>query len=141
MKQLLAILLLTIPTLFFISSCDKEEDKVYDYEIMIMSPNNLDKNVGDSIHLHINFESKTMEPVHHIKVRIYNESTGVEVYNAPSEAHVHEMDGYIEHHADFFLNNDNGVDADSDWILEARVWGHDAGAEEVMDTLKFHVHP
>lgn len=33
------------------------------------------------------------------------------------------------------------VDAHTDWIVEAKAWGHEAGAAEGMETIEFHVHP
>ncbi|MFT5168360.1 MAG: hypothetical protein ACI8P3_003603, partial [Saprospiraceae bacterium] len=30
---------------------------------------------------------------------------------------------------------------DTDWILEAKVWGHEGGVGEVMESIEFHVHP
>ena len=51
------------------------------------------------------------------------------------------MSGTYSYHGDFILSNDNGVEAHSDWVLEAKVWGHGAGEQEVMESIEFHVHP
>ena len=112
-----------------------------EYHVHIMSPNTDDKHVGDTIHIHVNFDSHTMETVHHVKVRIYNKADMTEIYNMPSTAHVHETDGEYEFHDDFILSDANGVNGHTDWILEAKVWGHMAGEHEVIETREFHVHP
>ncbi len=112
------------------------------YKVHIHSPSTDDKNVGDMIHIHTDFESESGEAVHHIKVRIYNAvDNSIEIYNQPDVAHVHETDGMLEFHDDFMLTNANGVDAHTDWILEAKVWGHEAEEGEVIQTIQFHVHP
>jgi len=130
------------------TACDRDEDHVhddvtseFDYRISINSPSVEAKNLQDSIHLHIDFVSDKNETVHHVNVRIYNKNNEVEVYNAPGEAHVHESSGTFSWHDDFILTETNGILEHSDWILEAKVWGHSSGLEEVIESIEFHVHP
>jgi len=112
------------------------------YAIGIMSPNTEDKKVGDDIHLHVNFDEMDMETIHHVNVRIYQkDDSSVEIYNGPVEAHVHEESGHYEVHADLALTEANGVNAHTDWIVEAKAWGHDAGLGEKVESIEFHVHP
>ena len=111
-----------------------------EYSISINSPNTEDKRVNEDIHVHTVFESATSATIHHVNIRIYNKDTNEEIYNAPSEAHVHEESGTFELHDDISLTNANGVEGHTDWILEAKVWGHEAGAGEVVETIEFHVH-
>lgn len=132
----------------FITSCDREEDhehnnetSEFDYRISINSPSTEEKNLGDTIHLHVDFISDKNATVHHANVRIFSKSSGVEVYNAPGEAHVHEQSGVFSWHDDFELTEANGILEHSDWILEAKVWGHSSGMEEVVESIEFHVHP
>jgi len=135
----LSVLLLCGLTVF--TSCDKDDDEGDDttpeYSIMIMQPSTDDKMAGDSIHIHVEFSEANSKTIHHAKVRIYNKADNTEIYSGPSEAHVHEESGAYGYHDDFILN----VDAHTDWILEAKVWGHEAGAAEVVETIEFHVHP
>jgi len=111
------------------------------YSTKINSPDVSDKKVGDNIHIHVDFESAVNSTVHHVNVRIYNKDDGTEIYNAPGDAHVHEESGKYEWHDDFELIEANGVSAHSDWILEAKVWGHEAGMGEIVEMIEFHVHP
>jgi len=137
----LSVLLLCGLTVF--TSCDKDDDEdghtddVPEYSIMIMQPTEEDKMAGDSIHIHVEFTEASNKTIHHAKVRIYNKEDNTEVYSGPSEAHVHEESGSYGYHDDFKLD----VDGHTDWILEAKVWGHEAGAAEVIQTAEFHVHP
>lgn len=128
-----------------ILSCKKQEDDSmatkYDYHAHITSPNTDDKHLDDNIHIRVNFESHTGETVHHVNVRIYNKATSAEVYNQPTDAHVHETSGEYVFEDDFVLSEANGISAHTDWILEARVWGHEANEEEVQEQIEFHVHP
>ena len=110
-----------------------------EYLATIMQPTSGEKTFGESMHIHVNFESQTNQTVHHIKVRIYNKADGTEIYNGPSDAHVHETDGYIEYHDDFMLNADNGLSVGTEWVLEAKVWGHEAGLAEVIQMTEFSV--
>ena len=129
---------------FLITACGDDESPTttdFDYHVHIHSPNADNKHVGDTIHIHVEFESHTGETVHHAKVRIYNKAENTEIYNKPDAAHVHETDGVYEWHDDFILSNANGVNEHTDWVLEAKVWGHEAGAGEEMKTVEFHVHP
>ena len=137
------ILLLASCTIFVSSCKDDDDDHDHDtdatlvYHARIMSPDTTDKNVGDTLHLHVVFEEHNMETVHHVNFRIYedgNESN--ELYNGPSEAHVHQAEKF-ELHDDITLD----VAEHSDWIMEAKIWGHTAGEHEVIETKKFHVHP
>lgn len=124
-----------------ISSCDKGSTPIdYDYHAHIHSPNTDDKHVGDTIHIHVDFESHTGEAVEHVKVRVYNKDDGTEIYNMPTDIHVHSENGSYEHHDDLVLSAANGVDSHTDWILEAKVWAEEAGTE-VTETIEFHVHP
>lgn len=121
---------------------DHDEEMVDpNYSISIMSPNTADKHIGDTVHLHVNFKSESSKTVHNVNVKIYNKSTNTEVYNKPATAHVHETDGLYELHDNFVLSNENGIEAHTDWVLKAKVWGHDAGKHEVEKTIEFHVHP
>lgn len=127
-----------------IIGCDDDDGPVadpLDYSIMIHAPNTDDKHVNDTMHVHVDFASGTNETIHHVKVRIYNKEDGTEIYNAPSDAHVHTQ-GMYSYHDDIILSEINGVNAHTDWILEAKVWGHDAGVGELIaPDLEFHVHP
>jgi len=106
------------------------------YTVQIMSPNADDKMVGDSIHIHVNFDEANQETIHHVKVTITNKADSTVLYTGPSAAHVHEETGHYEYHDDVALN----VDAGTEWILEAKVWGHEAGLAEVAETVEFKVN-
>ena len=124
------------------SACDDDDsemtmDMMPDYQASIIAPNADDKKVGDKINIEVVFEDKNGGTVHHAKVRIVNEADGTEIYNAPDAAHVHETSGKYTFTDELTLD----VNGHSDWMLIAKVWGHDAGAHELSDTLHFHVHP
>ena len=140
MNKLLYIMILSV-SVFMYSCSDDENDSVFDYSVSIMSPDTDAKMQGDTIHIHVEFESGTNETVHHVNVRIYNADDESVIYNAPDPAHVHETSGSYGYHDDFVLSQANGVEGHTDWVLEAKVWGHEAGVEEVVETIEFHVHP
>lgn len=129
--------------LIFLSSCggDEEPALVFDYSNVVNSPDSSDKNVDDTIDISVDFESATGETIHHVNVRIYNVSTNEEIYNMPTDAHVHDASGKYSYTDSFLLSNENGVMAHSDWMLETKVWGHQAGSEEIIQSIPFHVHP
>ena len=132
-----------------IASCGGD-DIDYGYQATIMSPSVDDKNVGDSIHIHVNFESTTGEVVHNVAVKIYDVMDHLNIiYDYHSHVHSSTL---FEHHADVVLDAATGVIAHTDWILEAKVYGpeeegeeheHGEEAEEhtVIETIQFHVHP
>lgn len=127
-------------------ACDKDEpghsDDMPEYHAHINSPNTDDKHVGDTIHIHVDFEEHDGLTVHHVNVKIYNEDDPtIVVFDEPTDAHIHEESGKHELHADLILDDNAGVTGHSNWILEAKVWGHEAGMAEVTETIKFHVHP
>ena len=139
MKNLILLFTL-IGAISFVACNDDDngtDEMMPDYHAHIMSPTTDDKNVGDTIHIHVDFEDHNGGTVHHVNVRIYNKATGDEIYNAPADAHVHDESGAYEFHDDVLLD----VDAHSDWILEAKIWGHEAGEHEEMESIEFHVHP
>ncbi len=149
MKRLFQNLLLitAVFSITFLISCNDDEGTIteeptdFDYHAHIMSPNADTKNVGDNIHIHVNFESHTGEVVHHVQVTIYSKSDNTVIYTGLSDAHVHAMNGSYEFHDDFVLSDAVGVTGHSDWVLEAKVWGHEAGMAEEIETVEFHVHP
>lgn len=112
-----------------------------DYEITINKPTTDMKMISETMHIHIDFNSATSETIHHINVKIYEtDNNSVVVYDKPTEAHIHEESGTYEYHHDFELTDANKIVAHTDYTLEAKVWGHETGAEEVLETVKFHVH-
>ena len=139
----------TLFTLSIFNSCGDDEEIMeevvgavdFDYQANILSPTIDDKKVGDLLHIHIDFESLTSETVHHVKVTLTNISDGTVIYSKPDDAHVHQEDGTFEYQDDFMLSNENGITEHTDWILEAKVWAHEAGLAETVETIQFHVHP
>lgn len=124
----------------FMNSCKEDASEKFDYHIHVHKPDAEDKKMGESMHIHVDFESKTEETVHNVNVRIFDKETNEEVYNAPSDSHVHGESKH-EHHDDFELSATNKIAGHSNYILEAKVWAHDAGEAEVIKTVEFHVHP
>jgi len=132
--------------LSFVTSC-KDDDDVHDhnsdteleYQIEIMSPDAADKKVGDDIHLHVNFNEKNAKTIHHINIKIYQKDDPFNIiYDQPGEAHIHQTDGVFEYHDDFSLES---IPPHKNWILEAKVWAQEAGKNETVSTIEFHVHP
>jgi len=140
------ILALIILGLTFASSCkddDEEEhnhsDGTFEYHAHIMSPNTENKMVGDSIHLHIDFEEHAGQTIHHINVKIYQKDDPTNIiYDKPTEAHIHETSGTYGYHDDFVLDN---VPGHKDWVMEAKIWAEEEGKDEAVETIEFHVHP
>lgn len=154
MKSLLIAGLFT--TSLLIIGCKNEDDHADDhvhdqgtnpvmdlgYQSKINSPNAEAKKMQDHIRLDIAFASTTMQTIHHINVRLYNkEDTTKVVYNKPDVAHVHEKSGAYAYVDSLHITESNGFEGHTDWILEAKVWGHDADTGEVMSKQEFHVHP
>lgn len=143
MNKLYIIFTLVFGALFF-TSCDKDDEKKdvvdYAYHAHINSPNNDTKHIDDTVHVHIVFESHSGEPVHHVNVRVFDKADGTELYNEPSSAHVHAHDGVYEYHDDIVLSVENGFAAHHNYVLEAKVWGEEAGEGEEIESVEFHVH-
>ena len=136
MKKLTFFFLATFAFLAFQSCEDEEMHMDPDYHAHIMSPSdNAVLSVGEMVHVHVNFEDHHGGTVHHVNVRIYNEADGTEIYNEPGSAHVHETSGKYEHHDDITLD----VDPNTKWVLEAKVWGHESGEHEAMESITFEV--
>ncbi|MEO1518441.1 MAG: hypothetical protein AAFV95_25710 [Bacteroidota bacterium] len=116
---------------------DPMEPMAPEYNINIISPTTDDKKVNDKINIEVDFTEANNNTIHHVQVRIVDKADGSEVYDAPSDAHVHRTDGKYEFRDEFNL----GVNGHTDWLVIAKVWGHMAGAHEKSDTVEFHVHP
>lgn len=120
----LSYLLLLIVALGVLVSCGDDDPEeiieIFDYSVAIMSPDNTDRVVGDSIHIHVNFEEVTNKTIHNVSVEITDE-LGQEIYLFSE--HVHEESGHYEHHADFVL----AVDSGSNLTLTASIWPHEDG--------------
>ncbi len=138
--------LLVVSSLFTACKSDDEEthdhdpDASVDYSATIMSPDTENKQLDEEIHIHAVWESKTKQTVHHVKVRIYNKADNTTVvYEKPEEAHVHEKEGKYELHDDVKLSEENGFSSNSDWVIEAKAWGHEKGENEVVKIMEFHI--
>ena len=119
---------------------DHEHETTIDFSATIMSPDAENKKMDEEIHIHTVWESKSKQTVHHVKVKIYNKADNtVVVYVEPKEAHVHEMKGKYELHDDVTLSTENGFSSNSDWVVEAKTWGHEKGKNEVVKTMEFHI--
>lgn len=124
------------------------EDTDYGYSVDIVSPPidtnegvNLaaDKKVGQTLAVKVDFTSATGEKVHNIAVRIYK--VGEETTLAHDfHNHVH-VDATYSYEEKIELTDANSIGAHSDWVLEAKVWGHEEGLQEMVKTIGFQVHP
>lgn len=132
------LLMSIIFPLLIISCSDKEgEDHTHEeetaYSISIMSPTTDDQVAGESIHVHVNFDEENEGTIHHINVQIINETSGEIIYNEPQIPHVHVSSGHYEWHDDFTLD----VAEDSNLMITAKVWGHEEGVAETIESLTF----
>lgn len=107
-------------------------DELPIYSISIMSPSTQELPVGESFHIHVNFDEEKDLTIHHINVQITN-AAGEVLYSEPSVAHVHDDSGHFEHHDDFVLD----VDAGEELTLTAKVWGHMEGLAEISEITTF----
>ncbi|MBK8295807.1 MAG: hypothetical protein IPK91_00655 [Saprospiraceae bacterium] len=139
MKNIL--IFIAFANLFFVACSDDDKQLIYDYHAHIEQPIKTSYQLNDSFNIQINFESHTGETVHHINVRILNKTTGIEVYSKPTNEHVDDPSGSYEFTDSFLLNTANGFSANSTWILEAKVWGHEDGIEEEISKFEFTIKP
>lgn len=124
--------------LFMFSACKDDDEMTHEteYHIHFMEPaNNASLAVGDMLHLHIEFSEHNGGTVHHINVRAYNKATGAELFNTPAEAHVHGTSPYSFEY-EYLLDGT----ATGTYVIEAKVWGHDDGVAEVMESREFTVN-
>jgi hypothetical protein len=136
----IALLSLVASAFLLSGNCDKNEDmhdpNEPDYHVHIHAPDGTDKHAGQSLEIEVEFEDHNGGIVHHINVRIYNPTSGEEIYNAPSEPHVHSSMSYTQ--SDEITLD---VDPNTDWILVGSVWGHEDDAAVTRDSIQFHVIP
>jgi hypothetical protein len=112
----------------------------FDYNITIASPNNLDKSIGDAMSINIDFKSSTGKTVHYIEISIISKLDGKVIYNKPSNMHIDDDSGMYNFNDTFTLSVDNGISVDTNWILEAKVWGTNADEEDVIKSIEFHIN-
>lgn len=127
-------ILLSLFLLISLTACNNDdpdinEPSLPEYSITIQSPTNTELPAGESVHLHIDFDEANDLTVHHINVEIAT-AAGDIIYNGPSEAHVH-TEGHYEHHDDVVLD----VEAGTELILTAKVWGHTDGIAEQSTSM------
>jgi hypothetical protein len=112
----------------------------FEYKIDFTSPNKIDKGLNYEMPINIDFKSSTGKTVHYIEIRIFNKLDSTEVYNQPSDNHVDNDNGSHNFTDTFTLSVSNGISSDTDWILEAKVWGTNPEEEDVIMSLEFHVN-
>lgn len=130
----------TFMTLVFMLSCKKDTVVVaYEYHAHIMEPSSAAKNLGNVLHIHIEFESHTGEAVEHINIRIFNKVTQIIVYDQPADSHVGNSSDTYDFEDQVILSTANGFST-GDWVLEARVWGVEHEQDQVVERVEFHIH-
>ena len=133
--------LLTFALLSFVSCKDDDGDVTsYDYHSHILQPSSSDKSMGETLFIHVEFESHTGENVEHINVRIRNKANTAEVYNMPADPHLSGGVSVYEFQDQVVLSAANGFSA-GDWVMTATVWGEDEGQDLETETVEFHIHP
>jgi hypothetical protein len=130
---------IAVLSLLVFISCKSDNGLVYDYLVQINKPTTVDKHLGDLLPIEIYYESRTGEEVHHINITIYNKITHQIVYDKPHDPHLDVPVSYT-FTDNFTLSSANGL-AEGDWVLEAKVWGHEDGAEVTSETIEFHILP
>lgn len=141
MKQI--IFSFFISSILIFTSCSKDENPVaidYSYHAHVHSPDSTDKNFGDTLGIHVEFESHTGETIHHINIQISNKENNAVVYSKPDDPHVDETSGLYEFEDELILSSANGFSIGTNWVLKATVWGDQDGEGEVSETVEFHVH-
>jgi len=142
MKKFL-FLLFAVPFLFVACGEDEDDhmhgDEAVDYEIHIESPDDSTKNMGDDITFKVEAHDHNGGVLHHFRARLYKKDTGEEVFSEPTDAHVHTTGDY-EFEKTIQATMANGFEGHGDYIFEVKVWGHEAGEHEKMETVEFHVH-
>ena len=128
-------------SILFILSCKDDGSPVvaYLYHAHIMEPSSAAKNLGDVLHISIEFESHSGEPVEHINVMIFNKATNIIVYDQPTDPHVgngSDTYDFVDH---VTLSTANGFST-GDWVLEAKVWGAEHEQDQVTERVEFAIH-
>lgn len=111
----------------------------FEYHIHIHAPDATTKQLGDTLHIDIDFESHSGMSVHHVNVRIYDAITGVEVYSKPDDPHVNDGEAEYAFEDSVVLSAANGFFVQSAYTMKARVWAHESGLEEETQALNFLV--
>ena len=123
---------------FTLVSCNKDNDGdnegngFPEYTVTIMSPSAETLTLGESFHIHVNFDEASNLTIHHVNVQIATED-GTVIYNMPTTAHVHEDSGHHEHHDDFTPDVPEGTKL----RLTAKVWGFEDGISEESSVHEF----
>lgn len=136
--------------MFTFASCgDDEEDShmhddAADYHVHFITPaedGSTTSMQGQTLALEIEVEDHNGGTVHHVNVKITKKDDAtVVLYDGPSDAHVHDESGMYVFKHDLVLDA-TMVDGHTDWNVEVKAWGHDAGDDEVTASTTFHVHP
>ena len=102
-KYLLFAILFSVLTFLACGGDDDDnvEEETFDYSVTIMSPDATNKNVRDSIHIHVNFDEADNKTIHNVEVKITDEDEK-EIYSF--KEHVHDETGHYEVHADVLLD-------------------------------------
>ena len=122
------LILIAFINLILFACSDDDNQLTYDYHAHIEQPIITSYQLDDSLKIQIN-------------VRITNKATGAEVYNKPTNEHVDDPSGSYEFTDSILLNTANGFSANSTWVLEAKVWGHEDGIEEENSIFEFTIKP
>lgn len=111
----------------------------FEYKITFNSPNSFNKSINDEMPVNIDFKSSTGKTVHYIEIRIYNKLDSTEIYNMPSNNHVDDDSGSYNYTDALTLSVSNGFSVDTNWILEAKVWGTNPEEEDVIMVVEFYI--
>jgi len=137
-------ILSVLACLLVFSACkkDKDDDPIDpEYSITIMQPDATTKMMGDTMHIHVNFDSGNQMTIHNVQIQIDNITHSFFVLDKPQLSNVNDTDGHWEFHYDLPLTGQWNVLPGSTMRLEAKVWGEEPGDFEVSKTLDFQIAP
>ena len=137
------LILMTLCSACIINSCkEKEADDMHHHDDTSLSYHIHVHNINtaytqaDTLKLNVDFEEHHGGKVHHINVSLFSISDTLNaLYSKPAEAHVHADGSY-----NFIDNVALSAFSKGVYLLKAKVWGHEANTDEVIERNIFEIN-
>jgi hypothetical protein len=131
------------------TSCEKEETKPAKlvepspiHTLKIVSPyKEVSLNLTDSLEIHILAETSGESLINHASIRIIKKLDNKVIYEEPKHTKAYTTEGIYEFKDKFLISDLDQVESDTEYLIEARIWGQNIDSDFLSTSVNLTTLP